>query len=114
MSKKWEIDNIEELSEQEQQEYVEKLKEKCATKKENRKKLWEKIFAGAFLGILGGALMIGLGGDAYNAIGSATIIGSALAEVGITFGAMANVSDIEMEANRQIEEVEKRIQKNKR
>ena len=38
MSKKWEIDNIEELSEQEQQEYVEKLKEKYATKKENRKK----------------------------------------------------------------------------
>ena len=111
MNKDWEIVKVEDLSPEEQQAYIEKLKEKHHNKIEKRTGTWRKIFIGAFLGILGGAFTIGLGGDAYNGIGSATIIGSAIAELGIMFGALWNVSDLEMAAKAEIESVEKRINK---
>ena len=111
MNKGWEIANVEELSPEEQQAYIDRLKLKYDEKIIKREGLWRKIFIGAFMGILGGAVMIGLGGDAYNGIGSATIIGSAIAELGIMFGALWNVSDLEMAAKAEIESVEKRINK---
>ena len=107
----WKIDNVEELSEEEQKEYLEKLEKQFADKKASRKKGWEIAFAAGAIGILSGAFLIGLGGEALDIVGTATILTSTLAEGGIAFGAMANISDIEMEAQKQINEVKSRINK---
>ena len=94
-----------------QQEYLEKLKEHYQNKKGKAKKVWEVLFAAGALAIFGGAMLIGVGGEAFNTPGAATIISAAIAEMGIAFGSMVNVSDIEMEAQRQIEETERKISK---
>lgn len=107
----WKIEEVETLNEEEQNEYIEKLQEKFAKQKANRKKVWEVLFAAGALGILTGATLIGVGGEALNTPGAITIIASTLAEFGITFGALSNISDIENEAKRQIAEVKNKISK---
>ena len=107
----WKIDNVEELSENEQKEYLEKLTKQFSDKKASRKKVWEAVFAAGAISILSGAVLIGLGGETLDIIGTATILTSALAEGGIAIGAMANISDIEMEAKKQIEEVKAKMNK---
>lgn len=109
--KKWEIKDVETMTPEQQQEYLEKLKEHYQNKKGKAKKVWEVLFAAGALAIFGGAMLIGVGGEAFNTPGAATIISAAIAEMGIAFGSMANVSDIEMEAQRQIEETERKISK---
>lgn len=114
MSKKWEIDNIEELSEQEQQEYVEKLKEKYAKQLQGRKNLWNGLAYVGLAGMLAGAFLAGVTGPAYDGIAAATILGSAFGELVVTFGGTASVYDFEDRAKKEIAAVETRIQKNKR
>ena len=96
--KKWEIKDVETMTPEQQQEYLEKLKEHYQNKKGKAKKVWEVLFAAGALAIFGGAMLIGIGGEAFNTPGAATIISAAIAEMGIATGSMWNVSDIEMEA----------------
>ena len=109
--KDWKIDKIEELSEEEQKDYLEKLKKKYNDRVAKRKKIWEAIFAAGAIGILSGCFMIGLGGEALDTAGAITILSSTVAEFGITFGSAADVAGILMEAEDQIKEVEKKISK---
>ena len=109
--KKWEIQDVETMTPEQQEEYLEKLKEHYKNKKGSAKKIWEAVFAAGALAIFGGAALIGIGGEAFNTPGIATIISAAIAEVGIAFGANMHVSDIEMEAQKQINETKNKISK---
>ena len=109
--KKWEIKDVEQMTPEQQEEYLEKLKEHYKNKKGTAKKVWEGIFAAGALAIMGGAMLIGIGGEAFNTPGVATIISATLAEFGIAFGANMHVADIEMEAEHQIKETERKISK---